>query len=318
MTEQIIMVRLWDIQPHPLQEKVYGGIYLEPEFLESIKSEGVLTPVILTDSMVYPETELPFICVSGHRRCHAALETGYEEVPAVIRKYENADECNLHFLSLNIQREKNHTQRLNEFFEYKQTLDKLAKYNKLKNLKNIAVYQDDELFKILRALKIKPEEPLDSIQILKDISGFSEWEQRLINEVTSDDWKVKQYVKLRKIGMTVEYEDKLDSKWQEVRIGYWGSTQTLKEAHNKIKKLLDDANAKFTPKAKQEPKKEKKEEKIIQVDAIEPDAEFYEIADKVENWMKEYFSVQDLQYPKWQSHKKILIDFYTNILNNGM
>ncbi|EGD51729.1 ParB domain protein nuclease [Thermoanaerobacter ethanolicus JW 200] len=52
------------------------------EFLESIRTSGILTPLIVTDD---------YTVVSGSQRLRAARELGLKEVPCIVKEYKNKD-----------------------------------------------------------------------------------------------------------------------------------------------------------------------------------------------------------------------------------
>ncbi|MBQ7587514.1 MAG: ParB/RepB/Spo0J family partition protein [Lachnospiraceae bacterium] len=68
------------------------------ELVESIKDNGIMAPVI-----VRPH-ENAYELISGHRRTHAAVLAGLNEVPAVIRELSD-DEATVLMVDANIQRE---------------------------------------------------------------------------------------------------------------------------------------------------------------------------------------------------------------------
>ena len=69
------------------------------ELVESIKQNGVLTPVL-----VRPDKNSSYEMISGHRRMHAAIKAGLETIPAIVRDMED-DEAIVIMVDANIQRE---------------------------------------------------------------------------------------------------------------------------------------------------------------------------------------------------------------------
>lgn len=69
------------------------------DLIESIKRNGVLTPII-----VRPTTENKYEIISGHRRSHASKVAGLKEIPAIIKNL-NDDEAIIEMVDGNIQRE---------------------------------------------------------------------------------------------------------------------------------------------------------------------------------------------------------------------
>ena len=66
--------------------------------VESIKANGVLTPVLVR------ETDSGYEMVSGHRRMHASIRAGLTSIPAIIRDMTD-DEAIVYMVDANIQRE---------------------------------------------------------------------------------------------------------------------------------------------------------------------------------------------------------------------
>jgi len=306
MPEKIIMVGLDKIQPHPHQKEIYGDVYIEPEFLASVKDQGVLIPVILTNPEIYADNSDiggKWVCVAGHRRIEAAKMAGMKEIPAIIREYESPDICTLNFLALNLQREKYIEQRKNEYFLYKQILGQLAKTHLGKGIYESTNYLDDELLRALKSLKIDPQGPLDSIKILKDLSGFTEWEQRLLKTVEDDDFKIKQYERLRKIGFPLDRETALEKNIQKIRGEYKTKKCTLRDAYNAIKGMLAIEEGLLTKKAK--PKKEPKPKEIEEKDDGGSNA-------IVESFFKGrlFFNLKDSGLSNRNLFRPVLIEFH--------
>ncbi len=84
-----------DLKPHPRNNDFFddmsGGKW--KEFLESIKSRGVIEPIVITpDKMI----------VSGHQRVRACKELGINEVACDVHIYNNEDEILQDLLETNI------------------------------------------------------------------------------------------------------------------------------------------------------------------------------------------------------------------------
>lgn len=69
------------------------------ELVESIKANGVLTPVLLR-----PDDEGTYEMISGHRRLHAAKRAGLFRIPAIVKEMTN-DEATIAMVDANVQRE---------------------------------------------------------------------------------------------------------------------------------------------------------------------------------------------------------------------
>jgi ParB family chromosome partitioning protein len=94
------MVKIKDIYPfkdHPF--KVLDDEKMD-ELVESIKANGVLSPVL-----VRPRTpEQGYEMISGHRRLHASKKAGLEYIPAIIKEMSD-DEATIAMVDSNVQRE---------------------------------------------------------------------------------------------------------------------------------------------------------------------------------------------------------------------
>ena len=79
--EQIAITKL---KPHPMNSQFFDDMTGDSwaEFLESIKTSGVIEPIIATTN---------YVVVSGHQRLRACKELGIKEVPVVLRFYADDD-----------------------------------------------------------------------------------------------------------------------------------------------------------------------------------------------------------------------------------
>ena len=95
-TEEIRIDQIFPFENHPV--KVLDDDRMQ-ELVESIKANGVLSPVI-----VRPDDEGTYEMISGHRRMHAAKLAGLTTVPAIVKQLTN-DEAVILMVDANIQRE---------------------------------------------------------------------------------------------------------------------------------------------------------------------------------------------------------------------
>ncbi len=87
---------IYPFENHPF--KVVDDEKME-ELVESIKANGVLTPVLLR-----PDDEGTYEMISGHRRLHAAKKAGLLRIPALVKEMTN-DEATIAMVDANVQRE---------------------------------------------------------------------------------------------------------------------------------------------------------------------------------------------------------------------
>ena len=106
------------LQEHPRNIQIYGDESIDDTLVASIKDNGVLTPLLVTDDM---------IVLSGHRRLRAAKDAGLERVPvqSVGALSENLQLDIL--LDANNQREKTNWQMLQETAAYREVAEEKAR-----------------------------------------------------------------------------------------------------------------------------------------------------------------------------------------------
>jgi len=88
-------IKISELKSHPRNTEFFDDISGEKwtEFLESIKTSGVIEPVIITAEK---------IIVSGHQRTRACKELGIESVLCEVHAYENEDQILKDLLETNI------------------------------------------------------------------------------------------------------------------------------------------------------------------------------------------------------------------------
>jgi len=96
--EEVIDIKLDSIEPNPFQPRRHFDQQSLNELAESIRSNGVLQPVIVK------RVSNGYMLVTGERRCRASKIAGFTTVPAIIRDYNNQYLAELALLE-NIQRE---------------------------------------------------------------------------------------------------------------------------------------------------------------------------------------------------------------------
>lgn len=95
-TIDIDVEAIYPFENHPF--KVIDDERME-ELTESIKTSGVLTPVL-----VRPDDEGTYEMISGHRRLRAAKKAGLRKIPTIIKEMTD-DEATIAMVDGNIQRE---------------------------------------------------------------------------------------------------------------------------------------------------------------------------------------------------------------------
>ena len=95
-TVDIDVRAIYPFENHPF--RVVDDEKME-ELVESIKANGVLTPVL-----VRPDDEGTYEMISGHRRLHAAKKAGIPKIPAIVKEMTN-DDAIIAMVDANVQRE---------------------------------------------------------------------------------------------------------------------------------------------------------------------------------------------------------------------
>lgn len=95
-TVDIDVRAIYPFENHPF--RVVDDEKME-ELVESIKANGVLTPVL-----VRPDDEGTYEMISGHRRLHAAKKAGLLKIPAIVKAMTN-DDAVIAMVDANVQRE---------------------------------------------------------------------------------------------------------------------------------------------------------------------------------------------------------------------
>lgn len=78
------LVKISELTPHPRNSDFFDDVTGQrwEEFLESIKTSGVIEPIVITEDKVI---------VSGHQRVRACKELGIEEIMAEVKLYDGDD-----------------------------------------------------------------------------------------------------------------------------------------------------------------------------------------------------------------------------------
>lgn len=89
------MMKIEDLKPHKRNSEFFDDMTGEKwqEFLDSIKTSGVIEPIVVTQDKVI---------VSGHQRVRACKELGIKEILAEVRVYDDEDKIIKDLLETNI------------------------------------------------------------------------------------------------------------------------------------------------------------------------------------------------------------------------
>jgi hypothetical protein len=243
MENKIFDIKIKEIANNPLQKEIYGEIEIDEDFLLSIKDRGIIQPLLITDTMTFGAdnkeySEHPHTIIAGHRRLMAAKEADFKTVPCQIKLYENEAEATLDFLSSNKFREKNDYIRRQEYLAYYQKLCHLGKLRQGSGLYTDTIFENEEFCHLVKTLKIEKGKPLNLVEILQNITGFSKHQQDYLKVIYSDPWLEGKLEKWRKLGIQPDDEDKVWKVWKEVREKCDNKTVTFRDAHDSLNELV--------------------------------------------------------------------------------
>jgi len=97
-TEQIKRIKINSIKPNKIQPRKKFDSEKLKELKDSIKEKGIIQPVVIR-----PVDE-GYELIAGERRFRAVQELGYAEIPAIVKRVNDADSLELSLIE-NIQRE---------------------------------------------------------------------------------------------------------------------------------------------------------------------------------------------------------------------
>lgn len=263
--EEIVYIDTDCLVDYEKQAEVYGEPEVEPEFVASVKDMGILTPLtVATDGLAGT-----YIIISGHRRRRAAEEAGLDAVPCIIKEYENAEEMELEFLASNMQREKTKLMRVREFLHYKQILCQLGKKRMGSGVYTNTIYENPHFWRILQSSGLdkyaEPGKPQNSIEILKGITNYSEYEQKAINVLYGENWLQDVYDDLRSKSVAESTIEQIGENFYAVREKYEAEEISLNEAVKSVKDMVAEVHKaldkKAEKKAKAKPAKAEKAQK---------------------------------------------------------
>ena len=116
-SEEIVKVKLSELRSNPYQpRKIFDETALQ-ELATSIKEHGVFQPIIIKKSIKGYEI------IAGERRVKASLLAGLEEIPAIIRDFNDTEMMEIALLE-NLQRE--NLNAVEEATAYKKLIETLA------------------------------------------------------------------------------------------------------------------------------------------------------------------------------------------------
>lgn len=242
--------RVKDLKPHPRNKEFFDDMSGDKwkEFLESVKTSGIIEPIVITQDNVV---------VSGHQRLRAAKELNLETVPTIMKTYYSEDEILKDLLETNVRQRGSINTSSVKSAAIISALEKIYKGDKSGSTPNNQKELANKLGVSLRTLQyIKQLDKLpDELKLiledgkitsstgLKIMEKLSEEEQKLvINMIQSSEKdkftskEINKYVEeLRQKDLEIA---KLNNKLNEV-ISNEGSTNQSQNT-NSIATVIDD------------------------------------------------------------------------------
>jgi N6-adenosine-specific RNA methylase IME4/ParB-like chromosome segregation protein Spo0J len=114
------------LKPHPVNRKLYGAETISQDFIDSIKENGILEPLVIKrDGTI----------ISGHRRWLTAKALNMESVPVRVLEFENELDEREAIITFNKQREKTFSQKMAEAEELEAIERERARKRQVASLK---------------------------------------------------------------------------------------------------------------------------------------------------------------------------------------
>ena len=195
MYHHVTQLALTVLKPHPRNKEFFDDMSGDKwkEFLESVKTSGIIEPIVITQDNVV---------VSGHQRLRAAKELNLETVPTIMKTYYSEDEILKDLLETNVRQRGSINTSSVKSAAIISTLEKIYKGDKSGTTPNNQKELADKLGVSLRTLQyIKQLDKLpDELKLiledgkitsstgLKIMEKLSEEEQKLvINMIQSSE-----------------------------------------------------------------------------------------------------------------------------------
>ncbi|HKC69686.1 MAG TPA: ParB N-terminal domain-containing protein [Bacteroidia bacterium] len=113
--KNIISKNIADLKPHPQNEQIYTAFESIDDLIESIRIQGQLVPITITDENVI---------ISGHRRVKALEALGHETAEVIVKHYESLEEEVMELIEYNTARVKTKIEVFNEVKHYSEMYGK--------------------------------------------------------------------------------------------------------------------------------------------------------------------------------------------------
>jgi len=242
----IVYVKCDFLTEHERQAEIYGETTVDEDFVESIRVKGILQPVLLSNRL----KDNKHVIIAGHRRVEGSRVAGLNEVPCIIKSYDNIDDEVADLVVSNKQRTKNNHQKKQEFFIWNQILCQIKQVRKELSTSEVPDFENMDFRTGVRNYEeMLKSDNIDSRKAVAELMGLSEREVKYLTCVYLDDYKNKQVSlisdKLEEKGVNVKLNeticDKLYKYFNDIRKLCDSQEMTLKQGYEAIQEELKNS-----------------------------------------------------------------------------
>ncbi|KRM88677.1 chromosome partitioning protein, DNA-binding protein [Liquorilactobacillus vini DSM 20605] len=247
--DQIQQIALEKIKPNRFQPRKTFDQQKITELAETLKEHGMLQPIILRQTV-----ENKYEIIAGERRFRAALELGWQQVPAIIKKMSDKEAASFAVIE-NLQREELTAIEEAQAYRRLMELNQLTQGQLAENLGKSQSFIANKL----RLLKLTPvvQQAILKRQVTerhgRSVVGLApQLQEKIIHQVIAKQLTVKETEKLvndalnaRSIKQKPTFAKKSKGKTQDMRV----AINTIK----KSLKMISDSGIVLTTKEEEGP-----------------------------------------------------------------
>ena len=247
--DQIQQIALEKIKPNRFQPRKTFDQQKITELAETLKEHGMLQPIILRQTV-----ENKYEIIAGERRFRAALELGWQQVPAIIKKMSDKEAASFAVIE-NLQREELTAIEEAQAYRRLMELNQLTQGQLAENLGKSQSFIANKL----RLLKLTPvvQQAILKRQVTerhgRSVVGLaSQLQEKIIHQVIAKQLTVKETEKLVKDALNTRSVKQKTTFAKKSK----GKTQDMRVAINTIKKslkMISDSGIALTTKEEEGP-----------------------------------------------------------------
>ncbi|WP_158089675.1 ParB/RepB/Spo0J family partition protein [Magnetofaba australis] len=214
--QRIRYIRVDSIAPNPWQPRKQFDSESLAELVSSIKEQGVLQPIIVRKANSSKKSDTQYELIAGERRWRASSEAGLEEIPAIVKEWDDSRTLEVALLE-NIQRQDLSAletargyERLIQEFNYSH-----AEIAERIGLSRTAVSNLLRLLKLPSAAIELLEEGMISAGHARALLGYGEDSRRIIevaNQIVQDELSVRDVEQIVREDLEKNAEESSDKK----------------------------------------------------------------------------------------------------------